>query len=200
MFYPQSSRAFVQFNNPSERSIQIVSDADTVLSADREFVRIALTDDSYLMLHPNSSIWFRAAQANEVIDVQLLRGKFLIHTNKQSQFTIRVMVNESLINAESANAGIEKSGFYWVEDGQIRIESLTSGSQTTIRKGMYAQITNSSGEIINGNLSAADMQHLSLTYKPVSEAGTPKAYRLESDQSGELVLREISGLIPAVNE
>lgn len=200
LLYPSAASAVVQLNIPAERSLSITSDADTVLTAEGEYVRISLLDESYLLMQPNTSIRLRAVETDDFIRIELFRGALLIHTVNQSQKSLSLLVNESLVTANSANAGVDIMGFYWVEAGQIQIMSLTSGSQVTIRKGMYAQSNNSAREIVSGNLSMAEIQRLSLSYRPGAGSAVPKGFRLEYGESGELVLREITQLLPAENQ
>lgn len=200
LLYPTNVSAVVQSNFPAEQSTVISIDTDTVLTADGEYVWISLMDESYLLLNPNASIRFRTNESNNIIQLEILRGALLIHMMNRAQFSLNLIVNESMIMVKSANAGVDKRGFYWVEAGEIEIMSLATGSQVTIRKGMYAQSNNSTGEIVSGNLSINEIRRISSSYRPGEDTDVNKSYRLGYSEYGELVLREISGVLPAGND
>ena len=200
LLYPLTASAVVQLNISEEKPLLITSDTDTVLTAEGEYVRISLMDESYLLLRPDASIRLQAGENDDAVRIELLRGILLFHKVNRSQFSLNLLVNESLVTAQSADAGVDKMGFYWVEAGQIQIMSLDSGSQVTIRKGMYAQSNTSAGEIVSGNLARAEMLHLSSSYRPAEETAAPRGYSLEYSESGELVLRKIPQMLPAGNE
>ena len=203
LLYPASASAFVQSVNPGKDSLVLSADADTVLTAESGYIRISLMDNSYLLLEPGASINIRAVDsADQSVDIraELLRGVLLIQALNTREGSLRLLVDEILLTMDSATAGIDKRGFYWVESGQVQITSLSTGSQVTIRKGMYAQSNNSAGDILSGKLSMSEMQHLSTTYKPNSETSVYREYKLEYVESGELVLRELSGVLPVQNQ
>lgn len=200
LLYPSNVSAVVQSDIPAERPPLIPTDTDTILTAEGEYVRISLMDESYLLLDPNATIRFRANESDDMIHLELLRGTLLIHTVNHTQFSLNLIVNENMITVQSANAGVDKRGFYWVEDGEVEIMSLITGTQVAIKKGMYAQSNTGTGEIVSGNLSMSEMQRISLSYRPGLETAPPRGYRLDYGESGELVLREMSVLLPSGNE
>jgi hypothetical protein len=175
--------------------INIPSVIDTVLTSDGEQLQISYMDGSYLLLQPNSSVNLRAVESDAStpgIRVELLYGELFIHAMNQPAGLLNVLVNENLVTVSSANAGVNRSGFFWVEAGQLQIISLVSGNQVNINKGMYAQ-SSGAGEIVSGNLSTAEIHQLSASFGVRSGSGNSRSYMVEFSESGEMKLREITG-------
>lgn len=196
ILYPCDVSAIEQSRTSSdERFFNLPLVADTVLTSDGEQLQISYTDGSYLLLQPNSSVNLRAVESDAStpgIRVELLYGELFIHAMNQPAGMLNVLVNENLVTVSSANAGVNRSGFFWVEAGQLQIISLLSGNQVNINKGMYAQ-SSGTGEIVRGNLSTAEIQQLSASFGVQSASVNSRNYTVEFSESGEMLLREITG-------
>jgi hypothetical protein len=203
LFLIQEANGFVQKNSDvdpeSKNFIELSSVVDTTIIAEAEFVRIALSENSYLILQPGTRIGLTANEAEEGslnISIELISGGLFLNTLNNRNPRLELLVNGSLVTVDGVNAGVHTMGFYWVEDGQLQVMSLNSGNQITIRKGMYAQLESSGSEFINGNLSASEMRQLSLTYRSGQESTVLKTYQLGFTDSGEYVVREVINNLP----
>jgi hypothetical protein len=203
LFLIQEANGFVQQNSDvdpeSKNFIELSSVVDTTIIAEAEFVRIALSENSYLILQPGTRIGLTANEAEEGslnISIELISGGLFLNTLNNRNPRLELLVNGSLVTVDGVNAGVHTMGFYWVEDGQLQVMSLNSGNQITIRKGMYAQLESSGSEFINGNLSASEMRQLSLTYRSGQESTVLKTYQLGFTDSGEYVVREVINNLP----
>lgn len=203
LFLIQEANGFVQQNSDvdpeSKNFIALFSVVDTTMIAEAEFVRIELSENSYLILQPGTRIGLTANEAEEgslYISIELISGGLFLNTLNNRNPRLELLVNGSLVTVDGVNAGVHTMGFYWVEDGQLQVMSLNSGNQITIRKGMYAQLESSGSEFINGNLSASEMRQLSLTYRSGQESTVLKTYQLGFTESGEYVVREIINNFP----
>lgn len=167
---------------------------DTSIATDSEYVLISLTNESYLLLRPGTNIQIKAGQAGyepHSIQLEINKGSLYIHMIPQSGYGLELMVNGSLVSVSGANAGVHTMGFYWVEEGQLQILSLDSGSQATIRKGMYAQLNEGGNDIISGNLSNDEVKQLADSYRIGLTQSGLKTYQLEITDSDNYVIREV---------
>jgi len=140
-----------------------LSSGSRVQTQFNEYASIKFDDGSEVYVSPQSDLTIytdRYSEREMHVRISLSFGGVIIKIPSSLKKHFEVEAGNSVAVLERGSAGVQSSGFFWVESGEADVMILRTGQTSTLRNGMFAQIDENASDIVTGRLSGGQIDQL----------------------------------------